>query len=85
MEKYFYIDAQGQQRGPVDVEEFLKYGVKTDTLIWRQGMPEWVEAGKVSEVLFIFNQSQEMAPPPPPRYAAGSFAPSTPPMTKPDI
>lgn len=85
MEKYFYIDLEGQQRGPIDVEEFLKYGVKTDTLIWQRGMPEWVEAGKVSEVLFIFAQSQEAVPPPPPsHYASVGSTPFTPPMAKPD-
>ena len=83
MEKYFFVDQAGQQRGPIDVEQFLEYGVKVDTLIWKDGMAGWVEAGKVPEVLSIFTQSRAAVPPPPPHYAVGSSAP-VPPVAKPD-
>ena len=84
MGKYYYVDSTGQQKGPIDVEDFLEYGIKKHTLIWQSGMQDWTEAGKVPEVVSALYQSREEVPPPPPQYASGSFIPSAPPVSKPD-
>lgn len=41
---YFFIDASGDERGPITVDFFKKYGLKGDRLIWFDGLPTWVEA-----------------------------------------
>lgn len=43
MDKYFYIDSNGVQKGPVDVDRLKKLGLPPYTLIWKKGMREWSE------------------------------------------
>lgn len=45
--KYYYIDYQGQQRGPVDVEEFKNLGINAQTNVWCAGMANWAPAGQI--------------------------------------
>jgi uncharacterized RDD family membrane protein YckC len=51
---YFYLDANGQQQGPVSVNELRKYGVTKDTMVWTQGMSNWQAAGTVPELAGLF-------------------------------
>ena len=52
-EAWYYVVA-GERRGPVDrsvLAQQAKAGAITaDTLVWRQGMPDWVAVGKVSDL-----------------------------------
>jgi len=72
MEKYHYIDGNGQQQGPVDASKLAKYGVTRETLVWRDGMEEWTEAGEVEELAGIFR------PVPPPVNRKPTSAPAYP-------
>lgn len=70
---WYYVDA-GQQAGPVSDEELdnlVRSGkVRADTLVWREGMTNWVPHG----------QARPSATPPPPAVAAppvGTAIPST--------
>ena len=61
MKQYYYCGTDGQQYGPVP-EEYLKtYGVTRDTLVWCEGMDNWVKAGDVLELSYMFATS---TPPP---------------------
>jgi uncharacterized RDD family membrane protein YckC len=51
---YFYLDANGQQQGPVNVNELRKYGVTKDTLVWTPGMNTWQAAGTVPQLAGMF-------------------------------
>ncbi len=73
MNRYFYIDAEGKQRGTFTPMELSDEGVKRDTLVWTQGMEQWKRAGEVEELRFLFSgtyysstttQSQSMRPQP---------------------
>lgn len=44
---YFFIDASGNERGPVTVDTFKKYGIKSSRKVWFSGLPTWVEADSV--------------------------------------
>ena len=70
MEEYFYIDDSEQQQGPVNGNDFRKYGVTEKTLVWRAGMENWQPAGSVPELSVIFVQ-----PPAPPISSSSSAKP----------
>lgn len=67
MNNYFYIDAKGQQCGPVAGEELKNLGLTNESLVWCEGMCAWAKAAEVAELQPLF------APPP------TSPAPPTPP------
>lgn len=69
MNRYFYIDNQGAQKGTFSPEELRGEGLKKDTLVWTQGMSEWKRAAEVSELDFLFAENpyagfQQPMPPP---------------------
>jgi hypothetical protein len=45
MEQYYYLDSGNKQYGPVNVEDFVKYGITRETYIWTEGMTDWEQAG----------------------------------------
>jgi len=67
MEKFYYLDANNQQQGPVEAGELTRLGVTATTMVWAQGMDTWQKAGSVSALAWIFPPSiPACAPPPPP-------------------
>jgi membrane protease subunit (stomatin/prohibitin family) len=60
----FYLAVDGQQQGPFDlasVQTRIKSGqLPRDTLVWKQGMPQWTPAGEVDDLKSLFG----MMPPP---------------------
>ena len=51
----------GELKGMVDCGKIVK-----DTLVWKDGMPGWEEAGSIEELGVLFNDLNESTPPPPP-------------------
>ena len=62
MDKYFYLNSRNEQMGPVPPTEFNRYGISESTMVWRDGMSNWMRAGQVPELSLFFHQT----PPPPP-------------------
>lgn len=60
----YYVAVNGQQSGPyndVALKQMIQQGMlKPDSLIWKQGMPQWSPASSVPEVAAMFTQG----PPP---------------------
>lgn len=54
----FYIAVDGQQVGPLNQEQMKSYvsqgKLTKETLVWKQGMANWIKAGEVSELSSIF-------------------------------
>ncbi|MCL2645372.1 MAG: SPFH domain-containing protein [Phycisphaerales bacterium] len=54
----YYVAIAGQQQGPFDIDTLaakLKDGTLTrDTLVWKQGMANWIAAGQVAELANLF-------------------------------
>src|SRR5262245_53775061 len=75
---YFMADGN-VQKGPFPMEQLIGQGLKRDTLVWREGMPQWQRADSVPDlaVLFTGYQQPQYAPPPPPP-AGGAFTPPAP-------
>lgn len=56
MPTWFYTDAEAAQQGPVDEATLLDLGrsgvVKARSLVWQEGMPEWVPFRSVAAGIF---------------------------------
>lgn len=50
---YFYADGP-HRRGPFTLEEIRYHPLKTDTLVWREGLPVWTALPNVPELWAIF-------------------------------
>lgn len=61
MDRYYYLNSSNEQAGPISPAEFSRYGVTETTMIWKQGMPNWMRAGQLPELSQYFRPS----PPPP--------------------
>ena len=66
----FYMVVNNQQAGPYDLntlKQYVQNGQLTkDTLVWKQGMANWVAAGEVAELSGLFGATPPPVPPPPP-------------------
>jgi hypothetical protein len=66
----YYVIVEGGRRGPFGKEELEGQGLRRDSLVWFKGLPDWVAAGRVPELLDVFDE-----PPPVPGEAAPGEAP----------
>ena len=57
MNRYFYIDSEGVQKGTFTIEDLRNEPVRRDTMVWTQGMPEWQRAYDVVELQPLFDMS----------------------------
>jgi hypothetical protein len=66
-ETQYLLSVNGQQAGPFNMQQLQQMVMNgqlvNNTYVWKQGMPNWVEAGQVMELQSLFNS---MPPPPPP-------------------
>lgn len=72
MNDYFYIDASGQQKGPIPPSQFSMFNVNADTLVWCKGMADWQRAGAVDELKAYLDNDANGATPPPTPGTAGT-------------
>jgi hypothetical protein len=54
MNHYFYIDSDGKQKGTYTPEELRNEHIRKETLVWTQGMAQWMRADEVPELQFLF-------------------------------
>lgn len=57
---FYYIDRDGNIKGPVTQSEFVNLGITPDTKVWHKGMSDW---RTLAEVLSDSQQSQSPTPP----------------------
>ena len=72
--EWFFLEA-GRQMGPVPFEQLvtlLKTRLPQDTLVWRDGMADWLKATEVAELAPAFRPDAAAPPPPAPRPSASS-------------
>jgi hypothetical protein len=58
---YYFVDREGQQRGPVAMKFLKVNGVNGETLVWKNGMEQWQKVKFVPELSFL------VTPPPIPQ------------------
>jgi len=46
----YFMGDSGQQRGPFAVGELLGAGMRPDTLVWKESMPNWQRADSIPEL-----------------------------------
>lgn len=64
--KYFIIE-NNQQAGPYTIYELKDKGLKSDTLVWTEGMDDWKPAWQVDELKnFLYTTASAPTPPPVP-------------------
>ncbi len=66
----YHIVIDGQKRGPFSKEELEAQGLQRATLVWRKGLPDWITAGRVQELVDVFDE-----PPPLPGESQPPAAP----------
>ena len=64
----FFVYMNGQQAGPFPqdgLQRLVDGGQLTrDTLVWKQGMANWTDAGDVPDLASLFQQMPPPLPPP---------------------
>jgi TM2 domain-containing membrane protein YozV len=62
----FYFADNGQQRGPFPPEQLVSQGMKPDSLVWAEGMADWVPARDVPALQGLLGHRPALAPAPAP-------------------
>ena len=70
MAQYYYTDGK-ERYGPFTIEQLRERNIAADTLVWKEGMADWLPASQVSDLQSVMSTSDAFT------------APSTPPFTKP--
>ena len=73
----YYYAINGQQYGPVEPNQLVANGVTATTLVWCEGMAQWLPANQVPELAPYF---PAVAPPMPPAGGGGYGGGQRPPM-----
>lgn len=64
MKEYFYLSGKNQN-GPFSIEELKSQGLTNETLIWTEGMVDWVRLKEFQELTEKINPLRATPPPPP--------------------
>lgn len=70
MKQYFYIDKEGQQKGPFTEDELRDAGISADTYVWTSGMRDWKRASEAEGLENVIMM--------PPQFSAGAVPPPYP-------
>ena len=62
--EYYYVH-KGKKKGPFSLPEIYKKDIKEDTLIWYEGLNDWIKANEISELKVMFKVNPPPIPPPP--------------------
>ena len=61
MSQYYYTD--GKERfGPFSIDELRDKPIDENTLVWKEGLPDWVPANKMAELNSLFASATEFTP-----------------------
>ena len=77
----FYLADGSNRRGPFSPEQLPAQGLTAETLVWREGMADWLPASQIPELrMFLPAAPMPPAPPPPahPGYGQPQYAPPPP-------
>lgn len=70
MSQWYYADRNRQRQGPIEAAElaelFRRNEVGPDTLVWRDGLPQWQALGDFAGELGLFGDAAAAAAPEPP-------------------
>ena len=64
MDAKYYMIIGGNQTGPFTAEELKHNGVQPDSMVWRQGLPNWVQASTLPDLQYLFGYGPQPQPAP---------------------
>lgn len=67
----YYLAVNGQQVGPLDVNQLISSGMTPNSMVWTEGMANWTQASSVPELAHLFAAPASPAYPPAPAPAPG--------------
>jgi len=56
MKEYYFADGN-EQKGPYSLEELKNNKISATTLIWREGLNDWIEAKRLKELEILFKST----------------------------
>lgn len=59
---YYFANGM-EQRGPYSLEEMAQFGLRPDTLVWREGMANWQRMDSVAELMALVPKATIAEPP----------------------
>jgi hypothetical protein len=71
----YYLVIDGERRGPFSKEELTGQGLQRATPIWHKGLPDWVAAGRVPDLLNVFDDPPPIPGAPPVAASVGDRPP----------
>lgn len=66
----WYLINNGQQVSPMSKEQMLAYGLAPNTMVWKEGMPQWTQAFNVPELMDVLH-SNPVPPTAPAQHTSG--------------
>lgn len=69
---YYMIGADGNRIGPVEASELVRYGLTPSTLVWREGLQDWIPASS-EPGLAAYLAPAAATPPTPPQPVAQPY------------
>ena len=82
--RQYWINFNGEQHGPLSIEQLAQMGLDDTAYVWHSGLPDWVKITKVPELNDILTRNVEQpdmpaeAAPELPQQEADSFMPEMP-------
>ncbi len=61
MTQFYYTDGK-ERYGPLSMEELRAKNITPQTLVWKEGLSDWVQAGQMEELQALFQASEMAAP-----------------------
>ncbi len=52
----YYYSTGGRQIGPISLDELLTKDIKRDTLVWKEGLADWVRASELPELANVLSK-----------------------------
>lgn len=58
MTQYYYTDGK-ERYGPFTIDQLRERNITSDTLVWKEGMPDWATANQLNELEVLFKTFSE--------------------------
>lgn len=68
----YYLAVDGQQIGPLEINQLISSGMTRNTMVWTNGMANWTPAGNIPELAHLFAAPTPSAYPPAAAYGTQS-------------
>ena len=67
MKAHYYIEINGKPKGPFTIEELKELTITEESVVWKEGLPNWVKATEIEEInklIKISVKPNKIIPPP---------------------